>query len=90
MYEFDHPNVLKLIGVCLDGGPAPFIIMPFMAHGSLLSYLRKERKELVLEPSRISLEVAEVVRGSAIFSASMLCCVYACMCCIIFIFLDIY
>ena len=89
MYEFDHPNVLKLIGVCLDGGPAPFIIMPFMAHGSLLSYLRKERKELVLEPSRISLEVAEVVRGSVIFSASMLL-VYACMCYIIFIFLGIY
>ena len=77
MYEFDHPNVLKLIGVCLDGGPAPFIIMPFMAHGSLLSYLRKERKELVLEPSR---KVAEVVRGSAIFSASMLCwCMHACV-----------
>ena len=76
MYEFDHPNVLKLIGVCLDGGPAPFIIMPFMAHGSLLSYLRKERKELVLEPSRISLEVAEVVRGSVIFFC---CCVGVCM-----------
>ena len=65
MYEFDHPNVLKLIGVCLDGGPAPYIIMPFMAHGSLLSYLRKERKELVLEPST-SLDEAEVVRVSTI------------------------
>lgn len=61
MYEFDHPNVLKLIGVCLDGGPAPYIIMPFMANGSLLSYLRKERKDLVMELS-MPLEVAEVVR----------------------------
>ena len=69
MYEFDHPNVLKLIGVCLDGGPAPYIIMPFMVHGSLLSYLRKERKELVLEPST-SLEVAEVVRG---LKSSLMC-----------------
>ena len=90
MYEFDHPNVLKLIGVCLDGGPAPFIIMPFMAHGSLLSYLRKERKELVLEPSRISLEVAEVVRGSVVFFCLHVVLVYACMCYIIFTFLDIY
>lgn len=65
MYEFDHPNVLKLIGVCLDGGPAPYIIMPFMANGSLLSYLRKERKELVLEPSA-NLEVAEVVSSQDI------------------------
>ena len=50
MSEFDHPNVLMLIGVCLDGGPAPYIIMPFMENGSLLSYLKKERENLVLEP----------------------------------------
>ena len=51
MYDFDHPNVLKLTGVCLDGGPAPYIIMPFMENGSLLSYLKKERDSLVLEPA---------------------------------------
>ena len=50
MYEFDHPNVLKLIGVCLDGGPAPYIIMPFMANGSLGSYLKNEREKLLLDP----------------------------------------
>ena len=49
MYEFDHPNVLKLSGVCLDGGPAPYIIMPFMENGSLLSYLREERETVVLD-----------------------------------------
>ena len=50
MSGFDHPNVLTLTGVCLDGGPAPYIIMPFMENGSLLSYLMKERDGLVLEP----------------------------------------
>ena len=50
MSVFDHPNVLTLTGVCLDGGPAPYIIMPFMENGSLLSYLIKERDSLVLEP----------------------------------------
>ena len=50
MIEFDHPNILKLIGVCLDGGPAPFIIMPFMENGSVLSYLTKERESLLLQP----------------------------------------
>ena len=50
MYEFDHPNVLKLLGVCMDGGPAPLIIMPFMANGSLKAYLTKERKNLLLDP----------------------------------------
>ena len=48
MYKFDHPNVLTLTGVCLDGGPAPFIIMPFMTNGSLLSYLKKNRASLVV------------------------------------------
>jgi len=47
MKAFDHPNVLKLIGVCLDGGPAPYIIMPFMINGNLLSYLRENRESLV-------------------------------------------
>jgi len=50
MAEFDHPNVLTLIGMCLDGGPAPYIIMPFLINGSLLSYLKKNREELVLDP----------------------------------------
>jgi serine/threonine protein kinase len=45
MEKFNHPNVLTLIGVCLDGGPAPYIVMPFMAKGSLLSYLKEERDQ---------------------------------------------
>ena len=50
MKNFDHPNVMKLIGVCkangVSGG-APSIIMPYMARGSLLSYLKKERGQLM-------------------------------------------
>ena len=52
MVEFDHPNVLTLIGVCLDGGPAPFIVMPFMYNGSLVLYLKKERERLVIPPQQ--------------------------------------
>ena len=48
MYKFDHPNVLSLIGVCLDGGTAPYIIVPFMANGSLLAHLKSNRKKLVI------------------------------------------
>ena len=50
MSSLDHPNVLTLIGVCLDGGPAPYIVMPFMFNGSLHSHLKKERKNLVISP----------------------------------------
>ncbi len=46
MYHFKHPNVLTLSGVCLDGGSAPYIIIPFMANGSLLSYLKKNKAKL--------------------------------------------
>ena len=48
MQRFRHPNVLHLIGVCIDVGEAPYIIMPYMAKGSLLTYLRKERPHLTI------------------------------------------
>ena len=48
MKHFDHPNVLHLIGVCLDAGPAPYVVMPYMANGSLLHYLKKERSNVIL------------------------------------------
>ena len=51
MKHFDHPNVLHLMGVCLDAGPAPYVVMPYMANGSLLHYLKKERNNIVLQVS---------------------------------------
>uniref|UniRef100_A0A1X7UQX6 Calx-beta domain-containing protein n=1 Tax=Amphimedon queenslandica TaxID=400682 RepID=A0A1X7UQX6_AMPQE len=48
MSNFDHPNVLSLIGVSLDLGPAPCIIMPFMSRGSLLSYLKNDRLNITI------------------------------------------
>ena len=46
--HFQHVNVLNLIGVCVEAGPAPYIVMPFMSNGSLLGYLRQEKLALVL------------------------------------------
>ncbi len=48
MKSFSHLNVLGLIGVCVDAGEAPYLVMPFMANGSLLSYLKKERANLTI------------------------------------------
>ena len=47
MSRFKHAHVMGLIGVCLDAGPAPYIVMPYMANGSLLKYLKKERSVIV-------------------------------------------
>ncbi|CAI8021671.1 Putative insulin-like peptide receptor, partial [Geodia barretti] len=49
MARFDHPNVMKLIGVSLSMDTIPFLVMPYMANGSLLSYLRKNRPELTVK-----------------------------------------
>ena len=48
MAKFNHLNVMKLIGVCIDKGASPYIVMPYMAYGSLLYYLKKQRVELTL------------------------------------------
>ena len=48
MAKFNHLNVIKLIGVCIEKGPSPYIVMPYMVYGSLLSYLKKQRVQLTL------------------------------------------
>ena len=48
MRWFQHENVMTLIGICTDFGENPYIVMPFMANGSLLTYLMKERSNLTV------------------------------------------
>ena len=48
MQSFSHMNVLTLTGVCVGLFQTPCIVMPFMSHGSLLSYLRKESADLTV------------------------------------------
>ena len=48
MKLFTHTNVLNLIGVCVDAGPAPYLVMPYMANGSLLAFLKRERPHLTI------------------------------------------
>ena len=49
MQFFDHPRVMCLVGVCFDAGPGVSIIMPYMANGSVLGYLKKDRDNIVLK-----------------------------------------
>ncbi|KAK6176441.1 hypothetical protein SNE40_014727 [Patella caerulea] len=40
MKDFSHENVLKLMGVCLADQAIPYVVLPFMKNGDLLSYIR--------------------------------------------------
>ena len=48
MKDFQHPNILNLIGVAKDNNSNPCIVMPFMWSGSLDVYLRKEENRAML------------------------------------------
>ena len=41
MAQFNHPNILNLIGICLSDDVAPQILVPFMENGDLHSFLRR-------------------------------------------------
>ena len=44
----EHPNVMPLLGVCMDAGAGVSLVMPYMEQGSLLDYLRREQNNLVI------------------------------------------
>ena len=46
MKKLNHPNVLPLIGVCMESNyesGSPFMILPFMSNGDLKSYIKSKR-----------------------------------------------
>lgn len=44
MKNFDHINVLNILGVGLvANNRLPFILLPFMANGNLKAYLQKKQ-----------------------------------------------
>ena len=60
MKHFNNLHVMSPKGVCFDGGPVPYIVLPYMANGSLQSYLKKQRHNLVVKDSNIEKEDPQV------------------------------
>ena len=56
MLSFEHPNVMSIVGVCLDG-EMPLLIMPFMSNASVLEYIRQHKQELLLTSEATDEEV---------------------------------
>lgn len=42
MKDFDHPNVLSLVGIVYDQESMPMVVLPFMEHGDVKSLIRKD------------------------------------------------
>ena len=41
--QLQHPNVMEIVGECIDQDSVPFVVMPFMSN-VLLQYLKTNRK----------------------------------------------
>lgn len=54
MKNFDHINVLNILGVGLDADSRlPFILLPFMVNGNLKSYLQNKQSTKTMIPEVI-------------------------------------
>ncbi|XP_054709764.1 tyrosine-protein kinase Fer-like [Uloborus diversus] len=58
--QYDHPNIVKLIGICVQKQPI-MIVMELVPGGSLLNYLRKQK--LVLKITDLITMCLEAARG---------------------------
>ncbi|XP_043916969.1 muscle, skeletal receptor tyrosine-protein kinase [Protopterus annectens] len=54
MAEFDHPNIVKLLGVCAVGKPM-CLLFEYMAHGDLNEFLRQRSPSVLFNLSHSSL-----------------------------------
>ncbi len=53
MVNFDHPNILRLVGVCFNmEDNLPAIVLPYMANGDLRSFLRAKRAEMIISNAK--------------------------------------
>jgi len=76
MKNFDHPNVLKLLGVCVDSSDDDMLkaILPYMANGDLKNFLKQSR----VGPAKTS-EFANVCMVCFVYICTYVCMYYISM-----------
>ena len=72
LQEFDHPNIVRVLGVCTQERPY-YIITEFLKHGNLLEYLNSSDGKSLLQPQLIKM-AAQVAAG--MLQLEMLSCIH--------------
>ncbi|KAK2152664.1 hypothetical protein LSH36_322g03037 [Paralvinella palmiformis] len=68
MKKFDHPHVLRLLGVGVGDKDEPMVIIPYMSNGDLRSYVRNKEKSFT---ARQLLQLAQQVAKGMAYLASL-------------------
>ncbi|XP_065827236.1 insulin-like growth factor 1 receptor isoform X1 [Oscarella lobularis] len=63
MMDFDHPNIVRLLGICTHDEPL-YLITELMKHGDLKDYIRKARPNEI-NPRPLLLSIAQLVDVAA-------------------------
>lgn len=53
MQSLDHPNIVPVLGLKYNYGPVPLLVLPYFAHGDIVSHLikhpdKKEKDKIML------------------------------------------
>uniref|UniRef100_A0AC34QH67 Protein kinase domain-containing protein n=1 Tax=Panagrolaimus sp. JU765 TaxID=591449 RepID=A0AC34QH67_9BILA len=60
MKHFNHPNVLRILGICLSPDGTPWMILPFMSQGDLRSYIADAyRRICIIELTDFAHQIAQ-------------------------------
>ncbi|KAK3602018.1 hypothetical protein CHS0354_038890 [Potamilus streckersoni] len=49
MMDFNHPNVLQLVGICLGMDDMPLVVFPYMKHGDVLSHIKNKNNNFTIK-----------------------------------------
>ena len=63
MKDIDHPNLLKLLGVCTHSNGNIYIVTELMQHGSLLDYLRHGKGQYIILPEMVNI-IGQIAQGN--------------------------
>ena len=72
MLDFNHPNVLRLVGVCFDTeDKLPVIVLPYMENGDLKHFLKSKRSKSSSTSDEPMPEVAHYMTSSLIINNNL-------------------